>query len=116
MLVLEVSKADIQLLNDADLRELVGRLCEAEINSQSLAVSSVRWGGAQTTPDGGLDVEVELNTPQLTPDFIPSSHTGIQVKKNSMGKAACLQEMHQDNSLRPIICLLYTSPSPRDRG
>ena len=38
MSILEISKADITSLNDSDLRELVGRLCEAELKNQSMPI------------------------------------------------------------------------------
>jgi hypothetical protein len=97
---LEILKSDITLLNDADLRELVGMLCEAELKAQSLPVSGVFWGGSQTAADSGLDAEVKLKIKQPKPDFVPSSHTGIQVKKNSMSAKACFNEMHQNGKLR----------------
>ncbi|AEV35718.1 hypothetical protein PSE_1206 [Pseudovibrio sp. FO-BEG1] len=52
----ELEAKDITDLNDSDLRELVGRLCEAEIISQNLATSKINWGGAQEAADDGLDV------------------------------------------------------------
>lgn len=103
MPILEISKADITSLNDSDLRELVGRLCEAELRSQSMPSSGVFWGGSQTSADDGLDAEVILEASQPNADFIPRNHTGFQVKKNSMGKQACFNEMHLGGKLRPII-------------
>lgn len=54
----ELSASDISDLGDDDLRELVGRLCEAELLQQGLSTSGVLWGGAQEAADGGLDVSV----------------------------------------------------------
>jgi hypothetical protein len=49
----EITGDDIALLNEEDLRALVGRLCEAELRRQSHAVSHVTWGGNLTAKDGG---------------------------------------------------------------
>src|SRR5262249_46176732 len=59
-LMLEITPEDIAELDDADLRTLIGRLCEAELASRGLPVSSVTWGGDQRAADGGVDVRVAL--------------------------------------------------------
>ena len=59
----EIEAKDISELGDDDLRELVGRLCEAELVQGGLATSSVTWGGAQEAADGGLDVSVNEARP-----------------------------------------------------
>jgi len=56
----DITPEDINQLNDIDLRELVGRLCEAELQRLGLSPSAVTWGGNQTAADGGLDVRVSL--------------------------------------------------------
>jgi len=60
--VFEITSDDIERLNDVDLRELIGRLCEAELTSLGLSPAAVTWGGNQTASDGGLDVRVALPT------------------------------------------------------
>lgn len=50
----ELETEDISKLTDADLRELVGRLSEAELSQQNIQPSCVLWGGAQEAADGGL--------------------------------------------------------------
>lgn len=52
MIFFELQARDISELNDADLRELVGRLCEAELLQSGIPPSRVFWGGAQEAPDG----------------------------------------------------------------
>jgi len=106
MPIFEITPEDISQLNDTDLRSLVGHLCEAELSSSSDPISSVRWGGNQNAADGGLDVEVVLESPPLVPDFIQRKHTGIQVKKPSMARMAIINEMRPNGILRPIICQL----------
>ena len=88
-----LTEQDLRLLNDADLRELVRRLCTADMAQRGLPVSAVRAGGAQEAADGGLDVVVHLPEPLKSPNFVPRAYTGFQVKKYSMTPAACRKEM-----------------------
>lgn len=101
--MIDITPDDIASLNDTDLRELVARLCEAELLRRGLSPVAVTWGGSQTAPDGGLDVRVEL-PPQTTIDgYIPSRITGFQVKKPDMPPAAIKKEMRPSGKLRPVI-------------
>lgn len=99
----ELSADDISDLGDGELRELIGRLCEAELLQQELSASGVLWGGAQEAPDGGLDVSVSASSSLKKPDFVPRAYTGFQVKKHTMGKAACTNEMLDKGVVKPII-------------
>lgn len=99
----ELQASDISNLNDSDLRELVARLCEAELVHQGKPSICIAWGGAQEAPDGGLDVHVK-NAGMLTkPNFVPRENTGFQVKKNSMGAAACAKEMREKGVAKKVI-------------
>lgn len=101
----DVTSDEINQLNDVDLRELVARLCEAELSSQGLSPVAVTWGGNQTAPDGGLDVRIELpvgNT--LKQDgFIPRNTTGFQVKMSDMAPSDITEEMKPKGSIRQVI-------------
>lgn len=99
----EIESKDISELDDADLRNLIGRLCEAELIEKGLPTSSVTWGGAQEAADGGLDVSVKNVEPLGKPGFVPRNTTGYQVKKNSMGKSACTKEMLDKGAIKPTI-------------
>jgi hypothetical protein len=101
--MLDVTPDDIAQLNDTDLRELVGRLCEAELASQGFSPAAVTWGGNQTAADGGIDVRVALTPDSDIDGFIPRSATGFQVKKSDIPKAAILTEMCPKNAIRPSI-------------
>ena len=90
---LDLTPQDLLKLSDADLREMIRRLCEAELTSQNLPTSAVLAGGAQEAADGGLDVVVKLNPPLKAPNFIPRPYTGFQVKKHGMTPQACQNEM-----------------------
>lgn len=99
----DISSDDINQLNDIDLRELVGRLCEAELASRGLSPSAVTWGGNQTAADGGLDVRVALPTGVSFEGFVPRPSTGFQVKKPDMPRAEIIAEMRPAGTIRPVI-------------
>lgn len=56
MEMIGISGDDTAKLNDSDLRELIGLLCEADYRAACLSTSGITWGGHQDAPDGGLDV------------------------------------------------------------
>jgi hypothetical protein len=99
----DMSPHDISLLNDIDLRELVGRLCEAELVSHGLPPAAVTWGGNQTAADGGLDVRVSLPPGAYIEGFVPRSSTGFQVKTPDMPRAKILAEMRPRDAIRRVI-------------
>ena len=104
----DISKDQLLRLSDVDLRELVARLCEAELSRAGAPVSAVRWGGSQTAPDGGLDVEILVKDQEFAGDFVPRAWTGIQVKKSSMPAGKIADEMSPKGVLRPIFPELAT--------
>lgn len=99
----DITPDDINQLNDTDLRELVGRLCEAELTSRGLSPSAVTWGGNQTAADGGLDVRVALPTGVPIEGFVQRPSTGFQVKKPDMPRAEIIAEMRPAGAIRPVI-------------
>ncbi len=99
----DISSEDINQLNDIDLRELVGRLCEAELESRGLSTAAVTWGGNQTASDGGLDVRVELPPGVSIDGFIPRGSSGFQVKKPDMPRSQIISEMRPTGVIRPVI-------------
>lgn len=99
----ELKPSDISNLSDADLREMVARLCEAELHDQKIQRSCILWGGAQEAADGGLDIRVKSEIPLLNPGFVPRKNTGFQIKKSSMGKAACREEMLIGGEVKEVI-------------
>lgn len=108
MIFFELEANDISVLSDGDLRELVARLCEAELIQQGLQPSTVTWGGAQEAADGGLDVSVKGAGQLPNPNFVPRENTGFQVKKHTMGKSACKKEMQENGKPKPVIADLAT--------
>ena len=106
--MLELTGTHIAKLNDEDLRELVFRLCAAELRQNSQPLASVTAGGNQTAPDGGIDVRVELVAPAGL-DFIRRSQTGFQVKCEDMQAAKIRKEMCPGGKLRPAILELIAA-------
>jgi hypothetical protein len=100
--LIEITGDDIASLNDADLRNLIGLLCEAEYRLAGLPTSGITYSGHQDASDGGLDVVIESDTvPQN--GYLTRSSVGIQVKKPKMPRAEILKEMKPKGELRGII-------------
>jgi hypothetical protein len=93
-------------LTDAELRELLARLCEAERERQGGHRNEVRWGGSQTAADGGLDVVVDPVGPFVAAGALTRRAAGIQVKAADLAAAAITDEMRYGGSLRPAISAL----------
>jgi hypothetical protein len=99
----EITANDIALLNDEDLRSLVGRLCESEMRRRGISPSCVTWGGNQNAKDGGLDVRVTLPSHVQPEGFIPRPNTGLQVKAEDTPPSRILSEMRPNGALRAAI-------------
>ena len=100
----EITKDQLGQVSDVNLRELVARLCEAELQNKGLPVSAVRWGGSHTAPDGGLDIDCRIEQEDVSGDFVPRRFTGFQVKKSSMPPARVVEEMFPGMSTAERIC------------
>lgn len=98
-----ITADEIALLNDEDLRTLVGRLCESEMRRRGISPSCVTWGGNQNAEDGGLDVRVALPRHVGAEGFVPRPDTGFQVKAEDMPPSKIFPEMRPDGTLRPAI-------------
>lgn len=101
--LLEITGDDIALLDDADLRTLIGLLCEADYRLAGLSPKGITWGGHQDAPDGGLDVIVRSETPPPQSGFVPRCLTGFQVKKPNMTIQKIGSEMKPKGVLREEI-------------
>ena len=100
----EISAELIAKLDDTQMRELVARLCHAELRARGLPESAVTSGGDQRAPDGGIDVRVEVLQAIAAPDFVPSRLTGFQVKQEQrFGPAAVRDEMAPNGIIRPVL-------------
>ena len=100
----DVTDKDIQELNDADLRDLIGKLCEVTLNKYGIDSICVTYGGNQDEPDGGVDVRVKSIEKFNDAWAIPRNNTIIQVKKPSMPDSAIKKEMtNKDGSIKECI-------------
>lgn len=102
-MLFEVSKTDIQALDDSALRELIGRLCQSEAQACGIGSAAVHFGGDQNASDGGVDVEANFSTQCLLGGYVPKGHTVFQVKKPSMPPSAIQQELCPHGKPRPIF-------------
>lgn len=102
----DITPDDIALLDDADTRTLVGRLCESEMRRHGLPISAVTYGGHQDAPDGGVDVRVSLPDGTVIEGFISRAATCLQVKKPEMRPADIRVEMRPSGVIRPVIAEL----------
>ena len=103
MSILNIDKSHIKALNDEMARELVARLCRAELREQGVPESAVSWGGDQRAKDGGVDVRVDSPVPLVTPKFIKTACTVLQVKAEAFSLGKILKEMAPSGELRPAI-------------
>lgn len=105
-MIFEAKKEEIRKLDDSALRELVGRLCRTEAVACGLGAAAVRYGGDQNAPDGGVDVEVDMQDKCLAGGVLLKGHTYIQVKRPSMPPNAIKTEMCPHGTPRPIFTSL----------
>ena len=101
--LLEIAGDDIALLDDDDLRELIGLLCEADYRLVGLPTRGIRWGGHQDAKDGGLDVIVRDTVTPPENSFVRRNITGFQIKKTDIIPSQILREMRPNGVLRPAI-------------
>ena len=88
-------------LGDTALRELVLRLCAAELSRAGRGLDGITAGGDQNAADGGLDVHVDGSEAALP--FLPAFPVGFQVKAEAMGRAKIRDEMRPNGNLRQMI-------------
>jgi hypothetical protein len=99
----DLTPDDISQLTDVQLRELVARLCEAELRRHKLSPAFVTSGGHQNAGDGGVDVRAALPPGASIDGFIPCPNTTFQVKKQDMPRSAIVDEMRPHGKIRPVI-------------
>ncbi len=104
--LLEITGDDIALLNDTDLRSLIGLLCEADFRLAGLPISGIMWGGHQDAGDGGMDVVVRTDVDPPKNSRVPRRTTGFQVKKPDMQPSKIGEEMMPKGRLRESIRVL----------
>ncbi|MCP4185228.1 MAG: hypothetical protein GY761_18275, partial [Hyphomicrobiales bacterium] len=101
--IFTISSEIIKRLDDRQARELIARLCKAEMLEQNLPLSSVTWGGDQRAKDGGVDVRIDCERQLPDPDFVSHENTAIQVKAESFTPAKIPNEIAPANIPRPAL-------------
>jgi len=101
--IFHINSSIIQDLNDSQARELVARLCKAELQSKGVGTDSVTWGGDQRAKDGGVDVRVEITTGVSICGYIPKVATVYQVKAENFAPTKISGEMAPKGLLRSAI-------------
>lgn len=104
----DITGEDIAMLGDADLRTLVGKLCEADYQKASLSTVGIVWGGSQDSADGGFDVVVDAEQAPPNGSRVVRSYTAFQVKVPSMPPSEVKNEMMPKGKLRDSIKELIT--------
>jgi hypothetical protein len=102
----DIDATHIAGLNDTQLRELVKRLCEAELRRHGQPLSALTFGGDQDAPDGGIDGRVALPEGSPALDFIPRAKTGFQAKRTNITAGKVANAMHLKGKLYPSILAL----------
>lgn len=101
--IFRITSSDIKALNDGQARELVARLCNAELQAKGIGTDAVTWGGDQRAKDGGVDVRVEIAPGVGISGYIPKDSTVYQVKAETFGKPKIPGEMAPKGVFRPAI-------------
>lgn len=101
--IFKIVPSNIQALNDSQARELVARLCKAELILRNLGTAPVTWGGDQRAKDGGVDVRVDVIPVIGVTGYIPKDATAYQVKAEPFNPAKITEEMAPKGILRPAI-------------
>lgn len=103
MSLFRVTKEEIISLNDTQARELIARLCKAEVARHGFSQKVVSWGGDQRAKDGGVDVDVYIEIGDIN-DFVPRPKTVFQVKAvQSFSAANVKKEMAPEDALKPLL-------------
>lgn len=101
--IFRITSSDIKALNDGQARELVARLCKADLQAKGIGTDAITWGGDQRAKDGGVDVRVEIAPGVGISGYIPKDSTVYQVKAEPFGKPKIPGEMAPKGVLRPAI-------------
>lgn len=106
--LLDITNQDIASLEDGELRNLIGLLCEADYRSVGLTTKGIQWGGHQDAADGGVDVRVKSDVKPPDNSYVTSSHTIFQCKKTDMTPSLIQKEMQSSGVLKEVIADLAT--------
>lgn len=101
--VFSITIEQIQNLNDEVSRELVARLCKADLRTLAASPAYVTWGGDQRPKDGGVDVRVDIDPPISIHGYVRNDRTAFQVKAEKFSVGKIPGEMAPDGVIRPAL-------------
>lgn len=101
--IFEVTAEEIQVLSDTHARELVSRLCRAELRSKGLSEAFVTWGGDQRAKDGGVDIRVDIKSSATISGYIRTNSVVFQIKAETFNSAKISKEMMPKGKIRKSI-------------
>lgn len=98
-----VTKEIVAALGDEVLRELLGKLLEAEASSRGIPSAAIDVGGSQTAADGGVDASIRWAGAPEPDGWLSRRTTFFQCKAQTVAGAAIAREMRPKGILRPIF-------------
>lgn len=101
--IFTITAENIRILNDEQSRELVARLCRAELRKNDISEAAVTWGGDQRAKDGGVDVRVDVDPSMEISGYVKNGCSAFQVKAEKFGPGKISGEMAPKGILRPAI-------------
>lgn len=104
-----VDKTHVTALDDVLLRELLGKLIEAEASTCGIPLCGIDLGGSQNAPDGGIDAALEWSGPPEPSGWLPRRTIFYQCKAQVLRPAQIKHEMRPKGELRPIFSTLVQS-------
>lgn len=103
MPIFNIQKDALLQLSDLQLEELIARLAEADLASKGHSPARVYWSGSINSPDGGVDVRIDVPVDELDTGFLSRPNTIFQAKKKSMPKEKIRKEMRPSGILSPTL-------------
>ena len=122
-LLIEIEQAGTRL---SQVREMVARRVIGQADVVDLALAAILSGGhgllvgapglAKTllVETLGTVLGLDANRVQFTPDLMPSDILGAEVLETAPDGGRAFRFIKGPVFCQLLICLLYTSPSPRD--
>jgi hypothetical protein len=106
MSAFEVTKEIVGRLSDEQLRQLLGKLLEAEARARGIPLSGIALGGNQTAGDGGVDGSIVWEGALEPSGWLPRQRIYFQCKAEAMGPGKLAPEMRPKALPRPIFAEL----------
>ena len=103
MPIFDIQKDALLRLSDSQLEELIAQLAEADLASKGHNPARVYRSGSINSPDGGIDVRIDVPVDELDTGFLSQPNTIFQAKKKSMPKAEIRKEMRPSGILSPTL-------------